>query len=71
MEEKYLSVNEVCKFMPFWSKRTIRQYAARKKLPCVRMGGRVYFREEELVKFLKENVIKEWEGNYGKAKPTE
>lgn len=60
--EKIIPLREVVKILPFWSKNTIRQLAYSGNIPHVRIRGKVYYDESEIMKF-KESIIKREGGN--------
>ena len=69
MNEKYLTIKEVSKLIPFWTERTIAAYVIAGKIPCIRFGRKVFFIKEDIEKFV-DSIIVRQEGNYECRKST-
>ncbi|PZP40755.1 MAG: DNA-binding protein [Pseudopedobacter saltans] len=54
--EIYLSGEDVCKLLHI-SKRTLQQYRDDKILPYIQIGGKIIFKETDLMSVLEQNYI--------------
>lgn len=54
--EIYLSGEDVCKMLHI-SKRTLQQYRDDKILPYIQIGGKIIFKETDLISVLEQNYI--------------
>ncbi len=55
--DQLLSVEEAAGFLRL-SKHTIRAWISQRKLPFVKLGGRVLFRQDDLNSFINSNLVK-------------
>jgi len=54
--EIYLSGEEVCRLLHI-SKRTLQQYRDDKILPYVQIGGKIIFKQSDILKILEQNYV--------------
>ena len=54
--EIYLSVEDVCKLLHI-SKRTLQQYRDDKILPFIQIGGKIIYKESDILAVLDQNYI--------------
>ncbi len=54
--EIYLSGQDVCKLLHI-SKRTLQQYRDDKILPYVQIGGKIIFKQSDLLRILEQNYV--------------
>jgi len=52
--ERYLSGEDICKLLHI-SKRTLQQYRDDNILPFIQIGGKIIYKETDLVRILEEN----------------
>ncbi|KOS05805.1 DNA-binding protein [Flavobacterium akiainvivens] len=55
--EIYLSGEDVCKMLHI-SKRTLQQYRDDNILPYIQIGGKIIYRESDILKVLEQNYVK-------------
>ncbi|PWN64136.1 helix-turn-helix domain-containing protein [Chryseobacterium viscerum] len=58
--EIYLSGEEVCMMLHI-SKRTLQQYRDDKILPYIQVGGKIIFKQSDLIRILEENYHKNYQ----------
>lgn len=57
--EQYLTDHELSKRLNI-SRRALQDYRNQGKIPFIHMGGKILYRESDIVKMLEENYYKAW-----------
>ncbi len=58
--EHYLTDHELSKQLKI-SRRALQDYRNQGKIPFIHMGGKILYRESDIVKMLEENYCKAWQ----------
>ena len=58
--EQYLTDEELSNRLKI-SRRTLQDYRNQGKIPFIHMGGKILYRESDIVKMLEENYCKAWQ----------